>query len=202
MQDASKDDAPRRDYGLFVRRNPGGLALKLSDEGVAIAGGRLVWTTATGEDSRLLSDISAVHLSVAHIARHGDFGSCIIHFGGAAPLQVVGSSAFGFPDEERDPVYAGFVRDLHKTLATRRTGAVRFSAGVSEGRLQVMQVMLVIAGLLFAALPLVLLLLTGDLGMLAAALAGGILIAGLYGWTQKNRPRGYDATSIPPELLP
>jgi len=201
MEDASKDDASRRDYGLFVRRNPGGLALKLSDEGVAIAGDRLVWTTATGEDSRLLSDISAVHLSVAHITRHGDFGSCIIHFGGAAPLQVVGSSAFGFPDEERDPVYAGFVRDLHKTLATRPTGVVRFSAGVSEGRLQVMQVMLVIAGLLFAALPLILLL-TGDLGMLAVAVAGGIFVAGLYGWTQKNRPRGYDPHHVPPELLP
>lgn len=202
MQDASKDDTPRRDYRLFVRRNPGGLALKLSDEGVAIAGHRLLWTTATGEDSRLLSDISAVHLSVAHITRHGDFGSCTIHFAGAVPLQVVGSSAFGFPDEERDPVYAGFVRDLHAQLAMRPTGAVRFSAGVSEGRLRVMQVMLVIAGLLFAALPLVLLLLTGELGMLAAAAAGSIFVAGIYGSVQKNRPRNYDAALIPPELLP
>jgi hypothetical protein len=202
MQDASKDDVPRRDYALFVRRNPGGLVLKLTEEGVAIAGERLLWTTATGEDSRLLADISAVHLSVAHIARHGDFGSCIIHLGGAAPLQVVGSSAFGFPDEERDPIYAGFVRDLHKTLATRQTGAVRFSAGVSEGRLQVMQVMLVVAGLSFVALPLVLLLLTGDLGLLAAALAGGMLVAGLYSWAQKNRPRSYDPQHVPPELLP
>lgn len=202
MQDASKQDAPRRDYGLFVRRNPGGLALKLSDEGVGIAGDRLVWTAATGEDSQRLSDIRAVHLSVAHITRHGDFGSCTMHFAGAAPLQVVGSSAFGFPDEERNPVYAGFVRDLHAQLATQPRGAVRFSAGVSEGRLQAMQVMLVIAGLLFAVLPLILLLLTGDLRMLAATLAGGILVAGLYGWTQKNRPRSYDAISIPPELLP
>lgn len=202
MQDASKDDVPRRDYALFVRRNPGGLVLKLTEEGVGIAGERLLWTTATGEDSRPLSDVSAVHLSVAHIARHGDFGSCIIHLGGAAPLQVVGSSAFGFPDEERDPVYAGFVRDLHKTLATGPAGAVRFSAGVSEGRLQVMQVMLVVAGLLFVALPLVLLLFTGDLGMLAATAIGGIFVAGLYSWTQKNRPRSYDPQHVPPELLP
>ena len=202
MQDASKDVAARRDYDLFVRRNPGELALKLSDEGVAIMGERLVWTTATGEDSRLLSDIDAVRLSVAHIARHGDFGSCVIHFGGAARLQIVGSSAFGFPDEERDPVYAAFVRDLHERLATRPTGSVRFSAGVSEGRLQAMQVMLIIAGLFFVALPLVLLLFTGDLGMLAATAAGGILVAGLYGWTQKNRPRDYDPHRVPPELLP
>ena len=202
MLDASGDEAQRRDYGLFVRRNPGRLALKLSDEGVAITGHRLLWTTATGEDSRLLSDISAVHLSVAYIDRHGDFGSCIIHFGGATPLQVVGSSAFGFPDDERGPVYAGFVRDLHKTLAARPTGAVRFSAGVSEGRLQVMQVLLVIAALLFAALPLVLVLLTGDLRMLAATMAGGLLVAGLHGWMQKNRPRSYDPHHVPPELLP
>lgn len=202
MQDTNKDVAARRDYSLFVRRNPGELALKLSDEGVTIAGGRLVWTTAAGEDARPLADISAVHLSVAHITRHGDFGSCIIHFGEAVRLQVVGSSAFGFPDEERDPVYAAFVRDLHEQLATRPTGAVRFSAGVSEGRLQVMQVMLVIAGLFFVALPLVLLLFTGDLGMLAATAIGGIFVAGLYGWMQKNRPRSYDPQHVPPELLP
>lgn len=202
MQDARRDDAPRRDYGLFVRRNPGSIALKLSDEGVAIAGERLVWTIGTGEDSRPLSDVSAVHLSVAHTARHGDFGSCIIHFSGAAPLQVVGSSAFGFPDEERAPVYASFVRDLHKTLATKPTGAVRFSAGMSEGRLRVMQVMLVIAVLLFVALPIVVLLLTGDLGMLAATALGGIFVAGFYGWAQTNRPRGYDPHRVPPELLP
>jgi hypothetical protein len=202
MQDASKDVTARRDYSLFVRRNPGELALKLSDEGVAIAGGCLLWVTEAGEDSRPLADVSAVHLSVAHIARHGDFGSCIIHFGGAAPLQVVGSSAFGFPDEERDPAYAAFVRDLHEQLATRPTGAVRFSAGVSEGRLQVMQVMLVIAGLFFVALPLVLLLLIGELIMLAAATAGGLFVTGIYASMQKNRPRGYDPCHIPAELLP
>lgn len=202
MLDANEDDVPRCDYALFVRRKPGRLALKLSEEGVAIAGERLFWTTAAGEDSRPLSDISAVHLSVVHIARHGDFGSCIIHFGGAAPLQVVGSSAFGFPDEQRDPVYAAFVRDLHQHLATRPADAVRFSAGVSEGRLQVMQVMLAITGLLFVALPLVLLLLSGDLRMLVATATGGILAAGLYGWAQKNRPRSYDPRHIPSELLP
>jgi len=200
MQDTSK--AVRRDYSLFVRREPGRLVLKLSDEGVAIAGDRVLWTTAAGEDSRPLSDVRGVHLSVSHTARHGDFGSCIIHFCGIAPLQVVGSSAFGFPDEERNPVYAGFVRDLHKTLGEKPTGAVRFWAGVSEARLKVMRVMLVIAGLLFMVLPLLVLLVTGEIGMLAATAIGGIFVAGLYGWMQKNRPRGYDPHRVPPELLP
>lgn len=202
MPEVSRDETQRRDYGLFVRRGAGGLVLKLSDEGVALAGDRLSWTVDGGEDSRPLSDISSVHLTVAHIARHGDFGSCQIGFGGAPPLQVVGSSAFGFPDDERNPVYAAFIRDLHGALATRPPGTVRFAAGVSEGRLQVMQVVLVITGLLFVVLPLVLLLLTGDLRMLAGALAGGILIAGLYGWAEKNRPRLYDPHHVPPELLP
>lgn len=202
MSDAIKDEVERRHYGLFVRRGAGELALKLSDEGVAIAGERLVWTVRADADSRSLSDITSVHLSVAHIARHGDFGNCIIHFGAAAPLQIIGSSAFGFPDEERSPVYAAFVRDLHEQLAKRPPGVVRFSAGVSEGRLQVMQVMLIVAGLLFVALPLVLLLFSGELGMLAAALAGGVFVAGLYGWTEKNRPRSYDPARVPPELLP
>lgn len=202
MPNASKDETLRRDYGLFVRRGAVGLALKLSDEGVALVGERLIWAVDNGEDSRPLSDISGVHLSVAHIAEHGDFGSCEIRFDGAPPLQVVASSAFGFPDEERNPVYAAFVRDLHAALATRSVGTVRFSAGVSEGRLQVMQVMLVIAGLLFVGLPLVLLLMTGELGMLLAATAGGAFVVGMYGWAQKNRPRNYDAARIPPELLP
>lgn len=202
MPEASRGETQRRDYGLFVRRGAGGLVLKLSDEGVALTGDRLSWTVDGGEDSRPLSDIIGVHLSVAHIARHGDFGSCEIRLGGAPPLQVVGSSAFGFPADERNPVYAGFIRDLHGALAMRPPGTVRFSAGVSEGRLQVMQVMLVVTGLLFVALPLVLLLLTGDLRMLAGALAGGLLVAGLYGWAEKNRPRVYDPHRVPPELLP
>jgi hypothetical protein len=202
MPDASEDKMQRRDYALFVRRGAGGLALKLSDEGVALASERLFWSSGGGEDSRPLSEISGVHLSVAHIARHGDFGSCEIRFGGAPPLQVVGSSAFGFPDEARDPVYAAFVRDLHERLRTRPAGGVRFSAGVSEGRLQVVQGMLVIAGLLFVGLPLVLLLMTGELGMALAAAAGCVLVVGTHGWAQKNRPRNYDASDIPPELLP
>lgn len=204
MSDAIKDEAQRRDYGLFVRPGTGGLALKLSDEGVGLTDERLFWANGGGEETRPLSDISGVHLTVAHITRHGDFGSCEIRFGEAVPLQVVASSAFGFPDEQRSPVYAAFIRDLHASLAQRPAGTVRFSAGVSEGRLRVMQVMLIIAGLLFVALPLVLLLLllSGELGMLAAALAGGILVAGLYGWTEKNRPRSYDPRRVPPELLP
>ncbi|MEI5664981.1 hypothetical protein WBO78_09165 [Bosea sp. CCNWLW174] len=202
MPDAIKDEARRRDYGLFVRPGARGLALKLADEGVALTDERLFWANGGGEETRPLSDISGVHLTVAHITRHGDFGSCEIRFEGSAPLQVVASSAFGFPDEQRSPVYAAFIRDLHASLAQRPAGTVRFSAGVSEGRLRVMQVLLIIAGLLFVALPLVLLLLSGELGMLAAALAGGILVAGLYGWTEKNRPRGYDPRRVPPELLP
>lgn len=202
MSDTSKDETQRRDYGLFVRRNPGGLALKLSDEGAGLDGEHLFWSSSGGEDSRLLSNITGVHLSVAHIAEHGDFGSCEIRFGGAAPLQVVGSSAFGFPDDERSPVYAAFARDLHESLALRPAGSVRFSAGVSEGRLQGMRVLLVIMSLLFFALPLILLIWSGDLRLLVATLFGAIVIAGGYGWTQKNRPRGYDPRHIPPELLP
>ncbi|CAN7434625.1 hypothetical protein LJR090_003489 [Bosea sp. LjRoot90] len=203
MPDASKDETQqRRDYGLFVRRGAGGLALQLSDEGVALVGERLIWTVDSGEDSRPLSDISGVHLSVAHIARHGDFGSCQIRFGAAPPLQVVGSTAFGFPDEQRDPVYAAFIRDLHASLAVMPVGTVRFSAGVSEGQLQFMQVMLVIAGLLFVALPLALLLFTWEPSMIVAVAVGGAFIAGFYGWTQKNRPRHYDPRHIPSELTP
>lgn len=201
MQDTGKDDAPRRDYGLFVRRDDGSF-LKLSDEGVALAGERLVWRRGDGEDARRLDAVSGVNLRVTHVSEHGDFGKCEIRFDDASLLLVTGSGAFGLPDDGRKPVYAAFVRDLHRALAARPAGSVRFFAGVSEERLQGMRVMLVIIGLLLIALPLLLLILTGEPGLLVATLFGAIVVAGGYAWLQKNRPRSYDPRRVPLELLP
>ena len=52
MPDAIKDEARRRDYGLFVRPGAGGLALKLADEGVALTDERLFWANGGGEETR------------------------------------------------------------------------------------------------------------------------------------------------------
>jgi hypothetical protein len=202
MPDASGDDIRgRRDYALFVRRD-NGVFLKLSDEGVAIEGDRLFWSSAGGEDSRPLGEVRGVHLFVAHIAEYGDFGTCEIRFDAPSLLLVTASSATGFPDEERNPVYAAFVHDLHRALAARPAKAVRFSAGASEGRLRGMQILLVILSLFFIALPLVLLVWSGDARLLAGAMFGAIVVAGGYAWMQKNRPRDYDPRRVPEDMLP
>jgi len=192
----------KRRYGLFVRRSSG-FALKHSDEGVGLHDGLLFWSSEKGEVARPLSEITGVHLSVAHIAQHGDFGACTITLPGTQPLIVSASSAYGYPEEERNEVYRAFLHDLHESLAaTRPPGSVRFSSGVSEARLRVVQVMLVIMAVLFVALPLVLLLLTGEFALVAGLVAGGIFFAGYYSWTVKNRPGTYEPERIPPDLIP
>ncbi len=192
----------KRRYGLFVRRS-GGLALKLGDEGVGLHDGLLFWSSGKGEIARPLSDVTGVHLSVAHIARHGDFGACTIALAGAQPLIVSASSAYGFPEAERNETYRAFLRDLHESLAAvRPPGTVRYASGVSEARLHFVRVLVFIMGLMMVALPAVLLLLTGELSMLGVMAVGGAFTWGYFGWTQKNAPRIYEPGRIPPELMP
>jgi hypothetical protein len=202
MPEAGRDGRQeRRNYALFVRRDGGGF-LMLADEGVALDGERLSWTIRGAERSRPLGEVRGVHLFVAHVPEYGDYGTCEIRFDGPELLLVTASSTSGFPDDERNPVYAAFVRDLHGALAARPAKAIRFSAGASEGRLQGMRVLLVILSLLFVALPLALLVWSGDLKLLAGAMLGAIVVAGGYAWMQKNRPRDYDPQRVPQELLP
>lgn len=200
MDEAASSE--KRRYGLFVRRS-GGIALKHGDEGVGLHDGLLFWSSQKGEVARPLSDVTGVHLSVAHIARHGDFGVCTIALSGAQPLVVSGSSAYGFPEEERNETYRFFIGDLHASLAgVRPPGMVRYSSGASEARLRFVQALLVVMGLMMFVLPLTLLLLTGELSMIGATAVGGAFTWGYYGWTKKNAPRTYEPARIPPELLP
>lgn len=55
---------------------------------------------------------------------------------------------------------------------------------------------------LMVALPLVLLLLTGELSMIVALTVGVAFVWGYFGWTRKNAPRNYDPRHIPPDLMP
>ncbi|WP_332682064.1 hypothetical protein [Bosea sp. (in: a-proteobacteria)] len=192
----------RRRYELFVRRGRGGIALKHNDEGVGLDGGLLFWSTQTGEVARSLAEVTGVHLSTGHVARHGDFGACAIAFSAAAPLVVSSSTAYGYPDAERNRTYRAFLEDLHRGLAERPPSAVRFSSGVSEARIRFIQVMLVIMGLLMVALPLVLLAMTGELSMLGVIAVGGAFVWGYFNWTQKNAPRVYEPDRIPSDLMP
>ncbi|WP_332696759.1 hypothetical protein [Bosea sp. (in: a-proteobacteria)] len=194
--------AGRRRYGLFVRRGAGGVALKHDDEGVGLDGDLLFWSTQTGEVARPLAEVTGVHLSTAHIVRHGDFGACTIAFSGAAPLIVSSSSAYGFPEDERNQTYRAFLQDLHRTLAERSPGTVRYSSGVSEARIRFVQVLLIIMGLMMVALPIVLLAMTGELSMLSVIAVGGAFTWGYFNWAQKNAPRTYEPDRIPPELMP
>lgn len=201
-QGAEAAESGRRRYGLFVRRRSGGIALKHGDEGVGLDGDLLFWSTQQGEIARPLSEVSGVHLAAGHIARHGDFGTCSIAFSGAPSLIVSSSTAYGYPDEERNRTYRAFLEDLHRSLAERSPGAVRFSSGVSEARIRFIQVMLIIMGLLMVALPIVLLAMTGELSMLGVIFVGGTFVWGYFNWTQKNAPRLYEPDRVPPELMP
>lgn len=200
--DAETETGERRHYELFVRRGAGGFVLKQSDEGVGLDGDLLFWSTPQGEVARPLSEVSGVHLSTAHIPRHGDFGACSIAFSGAPPLIVSSNTAYGYADEVRNQTYRAFLEDLHATLAERMPGKVRYSSGVSEARIAFVQVMLIIMGLLMVALPLVLLALTGELSMLWVIFVGAGFVWGYFGWVQKNAPRSYEPGRIPPELIP
>jgi len=137
-----------------------------------------------------------------HIPKSGYFGSCEIIFRNGRKLTVNSLDSWGRADTGRFDDYAEFLQDLHAHLGEADKKRIRFVAGTTEGRQIVGKVSLVIGGAFFVVLPLVLLLITGEIKALFISLGGVAFIFPAFRVMKRNEPRTYNPDHLDDDLFP
>lgn len=193
--------AGKRHYSLFTITGKPGIRWKLKDEGIAIEGDSLYWQKGEVPNTAALKNVREVRLMIGQ-TKDGVIGTCLITFRNLAELTVSSASAFGLPDDERAPVYAEFVNDLHTRLAAFKENQVAYFGGVSASRFKFGVAAFIIAGAFFVALPIMLLLITGETEALWIAASGVFFVYPMFRSMQRNAPQQYSPDAIPEELLP
>lgn len=160
----------------------------------------LAWRTDDRDVSRPWTDIVAVNMLSASDGKRA-VNHCRIRFRDGRDIAVTDADARGQADEALTPVYRDFVRALHARLAHAPAGAIRFSAGVSEGFYMTQVAIMMIAGLLFTGVPLVLLFIVHDWRVLGVLATGVAFIWPFWKIVARNRPRSYDPRHPPGELM-
>ena len=137
-----------------------------------------------------------------HLQSGGDWlnviGQCDIGFKDGRVLRVSDANASGLPDEAQRALYRDFLRDLHARLGGHR---VSFTAGYSQQRYLVVLVASILLGLIIVAVPLVLVLITGETRALLLLFAGALLALPLARMVKANAPRPYTPDDLPEELM-
>jgi hypothetical protein len=160
----------------------------------------LQWQEESGPGRALWTDIAAVTMITATDGKQ-EVNHCRIAFRDGCTLTVTDSGAAGTVDHDRTPVYRDFVRALHRRLAQAPAGTITFSAGMSQTRYRVMQVLMVIMALLFVALPLALVFIVRDWRVLFTLAAGAAFVWPFWKVMEKGQPRTYDPNNPPGELM-
>lgn len=199
----SPEEPPTRRYDLVVREGANtGLVWRYRDEGVRLTATGLEWTADGTDRVKPFADIYSIRLQTGHIPRSGGFGACQIAFRNGLTLNVNSLSSWGTPDDDRRTPYIDFVHDLHQRLSAVDRKRIHFLAGVTEGRQMMAWIAVVVGGLFFVALPLVLLIVTGETKALFITLAGAFFIYPVLRATKKNEPRNYLPDRVDEDLFP
>ena len=199
----ARKPAARRHYDLHFREGPaGGIVWRYRDAGIVLSPEGMEWRAAGQRRFTDYGTIAAIRIQTGHIPRAGHFGSCEITFRNGRKLTVTSLDSWGSPDHDRFDDYAEFLQDLHAHLGDADRARIRFTAGMSEGRQVFGTVSIVIGGAFFFLLPLVILLLTGEVKALLLALTGAAFIVPAYRAMKKNRPRTYDPLRLDDDLFP
>jgi hypothetical protein len=199
--DMSVSAPDRKSYDLYLRLGERRVVWSFSDHGVTLTDDAVAWLIGGHVLQARLRDIVEVHLQLGYVEASA-VASCRLRFADGSSLVITSSNSRGFQDAALDRVYVEFIHDLHARLAARGDGHIAFTSGFSEGRLQFGIVLLMIAGLFFIALPVGLLLLTGEWKLALATYTGLVLLWPLYKAIQVNAPRSYDPRHVPEELMP
>jgi hypothetical protein len=193
----------KRHYDLHFREGPaGGLVWRYRDAGIALSATGMEWRTAVERRFTDWSTIDTIRVQTGHIPKSGYFGSCQITFRNGRMLTVNSLDSWGRADPGRYDDYAEFLQDLHSHLGEADRKRIRFVAGITEGRQMFGKVALVIGGAFFILLPLVLLLLTGEIKALFITLGGAAFIIPMFRTMKKNEPRTYDPVHLDDDLFP
>ena len=182
--------------GRFYIRNP--------NRGVTLADDHLAWTFAGKGDGAPFKNIARVNLHSGG-SWQTPINLCEVTFADRYKLIVINGDALGFQSAEQNARYRDFVHDLHARLAahaaTRAGPPIAFTAGYPEGRYLFLLVLAVLMGLIFIGVPLVALLLTGEVRPFMLLIVGAFFIWPLARMMQNNAPRRYDPTRLPLELV-
>ncbi len=195
-------DRADRPYPLVVQDGPSRLVLRHRDEGITLTPTGLEWTKDGTDRHAAYADIAAIQLQIGQLPKGGPFGSCRITFRDGGQMTVSSVTRFGNASRERAIVYAAFLRDLHGRLGAEDRTRIHFGAGNSAGRQTFGKVLLVVAALFFIGLPVVLLVLTGELKSLFITLAGAFFVYPLFRTIQRNAPVDYAPDAVPDTFFP
>jgi hypothetical protein len=199
---ATKPPANRH-YDLHFREGPaGGIIWRYRDSGVALSQKGIEWRAEGQQRFTDWSTIDQIRVQTGHIPKSGYFGSCQITFRNRRMLTVTSLDSWGSPDDSRLDDYAEFLQDLHAHLGEADRKRIRFVAGMTEGRQMFGKVAVVIGGAFFILLPLVLLLLTGEIKALFIMLGGAAFIIPTFRTVKRNAPRTYDPGHLDDDLFP
>ena len=193
----------KRHYDLHFREGPaGGIIWRYRDAGVALSAAGMEWRTAVERRSTDWSTIDTIRVQTGHIPKSGYFGSCQISFRNGRMLTVTSLDSWGRADPGRYDDYAEFLQDLHAHLGEPDRKRIRFVAGMTEGRQMFGKVAVFIGGAFFILLPLVLLVITGEIKALFITLGGAAFIVPVYRTMKRNEPRTYDPAHLDDDLFP
>ncbi len=201
---AAAPSAPPAQYYDLTHREAGmgSVVLRYKDSGLTLSSNALEWMSEGARRGHRLHDIRGIRLVLGSLPQSGPFGSCEIAFSNGDLLTVNSLNAWGTPDQEKAPVYRAFLTDLHGRLSPEDRRRITFSAGNSQTRQTVGKVILVVSALFFIALPIVLLLVTGEIKALFITIVGAGLVYPLYRTVRANEPRTYSPDHLPDDLLP
>jgi hypothetical protein len=192
--------ADKRRYDVYLTAGGRRFYFRNDNHGVTLDDARIAWTYDGRTEKAPLSDIVAVHLQSGG-SWQNVIDQCEIAFATGDTVTVSNAGASGVPDDGQTPIYRDFVRDLHRRLAARGAGAIRFTAGYRPLNYRVVLVGAVLLGMICVALPLVLLAITGEFKVLGLLVGGVVLCWPLARMVQNNAPREYQPQKLPDELL-
>lgn len=207
MDAVAGDSAPkpqvRRHYDLHFREGPGGgFVWRNRDSGVTLTPDGMEWRAAAQRRFTDWSTIDTIRVQTGHIPKSGYFGSCEVTFRNGRKLTVTSLDSWGHADASRHDDYAEFLQDLHAHLGEADKKRIRFVAGMTEGRQIFGKVAVVIGGAFFVLLPLVLLLITGEIQALFIMLGGAAFIVPAFRVMKRNEPRTYNPDHLDDDLFP
>jgi hypothetical protein len=203
MSDAARQSGNPKLHDVYFTVTGGSrFFLRNPNHGITVSDDGLAWTVDGRDNTVAFGDIVAVHLQTAALGNAQQIiDQCKIEFANGAALNISNTGTSGLPKAEQTPIYRDFVLDLHARLVAHEHGAIRFTAGMAPWRYKGLLVTMIIAGILFLAVPFVLVLVTGDLHGLWLMLGGLGLGWPLVKLLQNNTPRDYTPDRLPDELL-
>jgi hypothetical protein len=205
--DAAANDrttSAERTHEVYFTTSAGRFYIHNPNRGVTLTADQITWTFRHKADGAPFKNIVAVQLQSGG-SWHAPINLCHITFADRYKLIVSNGNEFGLANDSQRTCYRDFVHDLHARLAAHapaRAGApIAFTAGYPAGRYPLLVLLAIVMVLITIGVPLVGLLITGEMRPFMLLIVGAFFIWPLKTMMENNAPRNYDPTKLPKELV-